>query len=314
MSTLRLSLFGKLSVQYGAVETSLIESRKAQELLGYLLLFRMRPHHRERIAPLFWLDVPNAIAKRYLSKALWQLQTALQTLCGTQSTDLLQVDSDWIELSLQGDCWLDVAVFEDAFLNTQRTSGRQLNEGQIQVLEQAVALYRSDLLEGWYQDWCVLERQRFQHLLLAMLDKMMDYYDADRQYEHALYCGQLVLGYDRARECTHQQLMQLRYLTGDRTGALRQYEQCVAALWEELEVAPSAHTEALHTIIRAGGMLVTEAAGKPATALENDTAVSLKNSMSRVQALNASLLTVHAQLRHELEAIESILRIVPEGE
>jgi hypothetical protein len=39
--------------------------------------------------------------------------------------------------------------------------------------------------------------------------------------------------------------MHLYYLMGDRTGALRQYQDCVAALMEELDVSPSQSTLAL---------------------------------------------------------------------
>ena len=45
--------------------------------------------------------------------------------------------------------------------------------------------------------------------------------------------------------------MRLRYLGGDRTGALRQYEACAAALQEELGVKPSASTLRLHAQILA---------------------------------------------------------------
>ena len=35
------------------------------------------------------------------------------------------------------------------------------------------ALYRGDLLTGWYQDWCLIERERYQCMFVSLLDKLM---------------------------------------------------------------------------------------------------------------------------------------------
>ena len=45
--------------------------------------------------------------------------------------------------------------------------------------------------------------------------------------------------------------MRLHYLAGDRTAALRQYERCLIALREELQVPPAQATEDLCKQIRA---------------------------------------------------------------
>jgi hypothetical protein len=44
-------------------------------------------------------------------------------------------------------------------------SSGDLNEAQAQLLKDAVNLYCGDLLEGWYQDWCLFERERLQSIL-----------------------------------------------------------------------------------------------------------------------------------------------------
>ena len=109
--------------------------------------------------------------------------------------------------------------------------------------------YKRDLLEGWYQDWCTYERERLQHFYLSMLDKLMDYCEANQKYEDGVLYGDMILRYDHARESTHRRLMNLYYLSGDRTAALRQYERCIAALREELEVEPAFSTRSLKELI-----------------------------------------------------------------
>ena len=131
-----------------------------------------------------------------------------------------------------------MAEFEQAFNLTRGTPGRQLDAQNVQILQNAVELYRGDLLEGWYQDWCLFERERLQNMYLTMLDKLIDYSEANELYEAGLAYGAHILRHDRARERTHRRLMRLHYLARDRTEALRQYERCVSSLDKELGVEP----------------------------------------------------------------------------
>src|ERR1700675_5041594 len=85
---------------------------------------------------------------------------------------------------------------------------------------------------------------------LAMRSKLMSYCESHDQYENGLQHGARILACDRAREHTHWRLMRLQYLAGNRTGALRQYERCVAALREELGVKPAKRTTELYEQIR----------------------------------------------------------------
>src|SRR4029079_7650562 len=89
------------------------------------------------------------------------------------------------------------------------------------------------------------------NLYLAMLGKLMGYCEAHHEYETGLTYGACILHYDRAHEQTHRRLMRLNYLAHDRTAALHQYERCVAALDEELDVKPDKRTIALYNQIRA---------------------------------------------------------------
>ena len=77
-------------------------------------------------------------------------------------------------------------------------------------------------------------RERLQNMYLGMLEQLMDYYELRREYERALVYGGRLLQQDRARECVHVRVMRLRYLSGDRIGALRRYQRCVEALDQEL--------------------------------------------------------------------------------
>jgi DNA-binding SARP family transcriptional activator len=249
MSDLQIHLFGKFSVRQDDRPASGFDAFKEQELLSYLLLHRNRPHAREALAGLIWGDVPTEKSKKYLRQALWHIQAALDA--GPQGVAVLAVEHDWVQLNARAELWLDVEVFERAFMLVHDLRGAELDAERLGALQSAVQIYRGDLLEGWYQDWCLYERERLQNIYLVMLDKLMSFCEAEGKFELGIHYGSLVLRCDRAHERTHRQLMNFQYLAGDRTGALRQFERCAAALKEELGVRPDKLTSALYQKIRA---------------------------------------------------------------
>ena len=239
MTDLSIQLFGKFSIRANGKRLEGIDSSKLQQLFAYLLIYRDRSHPREGLADLLWKTSSTSQSKKYLRQALWQLQQRLRE-------HLILIEDDWIRISPEATYWLDVSEFEEAFTEAHGIPGERLSEKVAVSLERAAALYRGDLLEGWYSDWCLYERERLQNMWMAMLDKLMGYCESGGDFEAGLSFGMQVLRDDRARERTHRRLMRMAYLAGDRTGAIRQYERCVQALHEELSVRPSRRTEELH--------------------------------------------------------------------
>lgn len=307
MNILRVSLFGKLHVQLGEQVMTSFDTGKVQELLCYLLLYRHRPHPREKLASLLWSDNPTAQAKGYLRKALWQFQTALDPRAKPVSNGLLLVEPDWVQIDPQADFWLDVAVFEQTFIIVSGVPGQGLDFQQALTLLNGVGLYRGDLLEGRYQEWCLYERERLQHMYLVMLDKLMGYCEAHHEYEAGLACGTLILRYDRARERTHRRMMRLYYLTGDRTAALRQYERCVAALDEELGVRPAKRTVTLYEQIRSDQLHYLALASTRDITASKVLASPLPQVLERLKQRQIVLADVQRQIQQDIQTIELAL-------
>jgi len=165
------------------------------------------------------------------------------------------------------------------------------------------------MLEGWYQDWCLLERERLQNMYLAMLDKLMSYCEALHDYETSLLYGMRIMCYDRARERTHRRLMRLYYRLGDRAEALRQYERCAGALEEELGVRPSKSTVALYKQIQADQLDEPEPMPAPQdtnTSLEVST-TPLIDILSHLRYLEGSLADLQNQIQQSIQKVELVL-------
>lgn len=311
MGTFTVYLFGKMQVERDGQPLDGLNTRKLQELLAYLLLHRQHLHRREALADLLWDRYNTSQSLKHLRQALWQLQAVLSgNERDADKTGLLQVEAEWIGLNDQADLWLDVAAFENVSERVRDIQGRELDADNAHLLRQTMELYQNDLLPGWYQDWCVYERQRLQNLYLTVLDKLMDYCEAHEEYETGLEYGNKILKFDRARERTQRRLMRLSYLAGDRTAALRQYESCVAALAEELDVGPAKSTIALYEQIRADH-LDDAASPSPVLTPADDRSSPLSEILDRLKQLQATLVYTQRQLQQEIQQVERSLSNQP---
>lgn len=306
MSQLTVTLFGRLNIECRGQALELSDSQKAQELFCFLLLHRNRSYSRESLASMLWEHCTTAQSKAYLRKALWQLQQGVGEVI--EGSDLLLVESEWIQFNPDYELQVDVELFEEVHRETKGKNGWELDASTMEHVQKAIWIYKGDLLENWYLDWCLYERERLQQMYLVLLDKSMDYFELHGEYEAGIDCGNRILQIDRARENTHQRLMRLCYLNGDRTGALRQYQRCTSALREELDTEPSTRTTALFEQIRQGRELVLTigTSGRISVDLAVDIPVTtLSERIARLQELYHILNMVQAEIGRELNAVES---------
>lgn len=241
-------LLGRFQVGRAGRPSPELRGRRIKDLLGYLLLFRRRQHHREALAEALWAGVDPTQSRKHLRQALWQLQSAVGGV--VPDDPLLIVESEWVRINPDARIWLDIEEFQTAFERAHGVRGRDLTPDMADGLRRAASLYAGELLEGWYQDWCVFERERYKARYLSMLEKLLEYADLRGDIDDALLYGERVLEHDRAHERTHVRMMRLHYLAGDRTAALRQFQQCVTVLERELGARPASRTVELYEQIR----------------------------------------------------------------
>jgi DNA-binding SARP family transcriptional activator len=306
MTKLKVTLFGKCSIESEGEIINAIQPRKVQELFSYLLIFRDQPQSRELLSELFWADQTHAKSKKYLRQTLWRLQCSLKE-CGAMPGLEFFIEYDWIKISLSENVWLDVAEFEKIFDLVKEKRARELAEEEFNAVQYAVKLHKADFLEGWYQDWCIFERERFQTMQLTLLDKLVQYCEVHQMYDLGLVYGGEILRRDRAYERTHRQMMRLYYMAGDRTQALHQYGRCKAALRDDLDVEPSERTKQLYEQIRSDTFrpplfaLEKTAAGKP------EATSAINNVLNQLEQFSKTLARIESQVQQEINTLENNL-------
>jgi DNA-binding SARP family transcriptional activator len=289
MSTLCIRLFGSLQLERDGRPLPNLPARRVGDLLAYLALYRDTLHTRERLAGLLWADAEEDRARHSLNTALWRLQRVLRGSSGARP--YLRVSPQAIGFNADSDCWLDVAEFESRCALAAQSEDASL-------YEQAVELYRGDLLPDCYEDWCLVERERLQGLYVRALQRLVSYYARRDEPERAVEFGRRILVCDPLREEVHRALIRLHLKADQPATALRQYRACEEVLRRELAVEPSPETRALLPRIFSAHRQPTRAAFHP----DMDAAVA------RLRDASAICEQAHIRLAEAVSALERLMR------
>ena len=307
---MRVQLFGNLRIQDNERKLECFQSNRAKELFCYMLLHRDHPHSREALAGRFWADCDKNQSRKYLRQALWQLHQSMRDAQLGCDGRCLNVEGELVSWDEQADIWVDVFQFERAFAAAERTTADKLSCECADELRRAVALYEGDLMEGWYQDWCLFHRERLHNNYLVLLEKLMDYSELHHEYDAGLAYGIRLLNRDKVRERSYVRMMRLQYRAGDRAGAIRQFQRCEAALQEELGIKPSRRTVEVYERIRAEELEAVPSHPAAASAPDAENAV-LPAQVPGLRELKSQLLELQRHLQFQIQTIDKALASDP---
>lgn len=134
-------------------------------------------------------------------------------------------------------------------------------ESCINLLNQAVALWRGDFLSGFtlrdslpFDNWHSFEAETLRKELFSALKKLSIAHAQKRAWEPAIDCARRWVSLDPLSESAHQSLMSMYARSGRRSDAVKQYRACVKVLNEELGVAPLRETTDLYQMIVKGDL------------------------------------------------------------
>ena len=236
--TLALHLLGPPRVEIDG-EVIAFSRQKSLALLVYLAVTGEQ-QRRDSLAALLWPE--SADARGALRRELSSVRAALG-------------NGDWLDaeresVTLSGDVWLDV----DDFLAAVKGGDAGGDPAQ---LTQAAELHRGDFLSGFtladapdFDDWRFFQGEEYRRLLAGALERLIAHHQNAGDPDAAIPFARQLLALDNLHEPSHRTLMRLYALAGQHSAALRQYDECVRLLDEELGVPPEEETSELHEAIR----------------------------------------------------------------
>jgi ABC-type oligopeptide transport system substrate-binding subunit/DNA-binding SARP family transcriptional activator len=269
MSRLTLYLLGSPQIELDGKPVE-ISRRKAVALLAYLAVTG-QAHSRDTLATLLWPDYDQSRARGALRRTLSTLNTALNDIW-------LEADRATIELKRNANLLVDVEQFRHYLTECPPViqTRPETCSHCISRLTRAAALYRDDFLAGFtlrdspgFDEWQFFQAENLRRELAGGLKTLVDCYTLQGESESALTYARRWLELDPLHEPAHRRLMMLYTQTDQRAAALRQYQECVRILAEELNVAPSAETTALYEHIRLSRGAEKQGRGGAGRKLEN---------------------------------------------
>jgi DNA-binding SARP family transcriptional activator len=211
-----LHLLAGFGVEVAGAEVSLPGS--AQRVVAFVALHE-RPVLRAYVAGTLWLDSPEARAAGSLRSALWRIHR--------HTPELVVADAHTLRLGPEVQVDLRDAEARAHTELSGASSGRRPG---------ALTL---DLLPDWYDDWVLIERERFRQLRLRALECMCTRLAAAGRPDEALEAGLQALAGEPLRESAHRALVALHLAEGNAAEALRQFWLCRSLLRDQLGVEPS---------------------------------------------------------------------------
>jgi DNA-binding SARP family transcriptional activator len=219
----RLALLGTFELECDGVCVRLPMS--AQRLVAFVVLHE-HPVQRAYAAGSLWPETSDGRAQANLRSSLWRLHRC----------DHRVIDATGDRLRLDSGVRVDLREAE-------ALARRCLVDGVDLELEPSALA--GDLLPDWYEDWVLLERERYRSLRLRALDALCERLIHAGRLDDALDAGHAAIAGEPLRESAHRALVRVHLAEGNTGEAIRQYRLFRRLLRDRLGLEPSGRMEEL---------------------------------------------------------------------
>ncbi len=236
---LSINLFGAFHLTIAGESVPNPRARASGWILALLILHRSREVDRHWLAATLWPEAETPSALFNLRRNLSELRKML----GTEACRLVSPNRHSLGFNLIGvDC--DLINFE-----SRRACKDTL------ALQEAVSIYRGELLEGCHEEWIFSERIVYEHAYLkALEDLAQNEIQSGNLHEAAQWLRRLT-SREPLREDAQCKLMETLGLLNDFAGVERQYRELRHHLRNELNQEPAPSTLTLYHSLKAKAQL-----------------------------------------------------------
>lgn len=255
MAALKIFLLGPPRVELNDMPVE-IQRRKALALLVYLAVSG-QAHSRDSLATFFWPELDQQRGRAYLRRDLAALNTSLPG-------GWLIADRETVELNRDAAPWVDTEQFQRLLVACQvhGHASEIVCADCLPLLTEAVSLYTGDFLAGFtlrdspeFDDWQFFQTESLRQELAIVLERLVQGLNSQGKADAAVPHARRWVALDPLHEPAQRQLIQVYDQAGQPAAALRQYEEYVKLLEEELGLPPEEETTTLYEAIKAKRLL-----------------------------------------------------------
>jgi DNA-binding SARP family transcriptional activator len=232
--TIRIQALGEPTVYVENIRVKRWRMAHAMELF-FFLLEKGRPVHKEQIISALWPDADGQV-EQTLRSTIYYLRKLFGAACITSSNSSYMLDLAGIygEESI----WYDVAVFLKCYATAQAALAAGDEGVAYTTFEEMTRLYHGDYVQSFYCDWCTQRRYTLRHAYMDALYQLALIAYRQHHLDESIAHWQHLLTMDSCLEEAHYWLICCYMQQGKRGMALRQYQNCVLRLREELSIEP----------------------------------------------------------------------------
>jgi DNA-binding SARP family transcriptional activator len=223
IATVRLDLLRGFELRSGTDVVTLTPC--SQRLVAYVAL-RDRAVRRTQVSGGLWLDASETRANASLRSALWRLP---------------DVDGKPIVSASTTHLWLR----PDVEVDIRHAMARAAGDVAAEDVAGDLARFATDLLPDWYDDWVIVERERYRQVRIHALERLCAQLTTEGRFAEAIAAGTAAVAAEPLRENGHRHLMAVHVSAGNVGEAVRQRDTYARLLADELGVSPSPAMEAM---------------------------------------------------------------------
>ena len=218
---------------------------KPRELLFYLLSHP--PRTKEQIGLALWPEASTSQLRSSLHRTLHHLRKALGR------PEWISFEKGRYSVNRSLEYFYDVAVFETKLSQARKVESEAPAQA-ISLLREAVELYGGDFLEDLTVEgeWALRRQEELRREYQEALLSLGGLFYGEGHYAQAAEAYRKAIAHDSYLEGAHRELMRTYAALGERSQALRHYQNLVELLRDELGSSPTLETTGLYDRLRQG--------------------------------------------------------------
>ncbi len=224
----RILCFGGLKIITGSQEKKPIfwRTAKAAELFAFLVHYKGKLVHKNKIIEALWPDVDPKKASMLLHTSIYSIRKMLKNMsidgCIIYRNSSYLFDPEKFNF--------DTDAFEEILELTD------INEENIHIAEKIFDLYKGDYFGGEDYVWAEVERERYIEGYIRILNMASEYYESKQLYAKAERYLKLIIQENALLDEIHKRLMKLYMKMGDYTSLKEHYNKVQKIYREELGI------------------------------------------------------------------------------
>ena len=195
-TSVEMKLIGRFALYVRGIEVDV--PRQSQRLLAHLAVCG-GCIDRERLAAALWPEAPTARSQANVRTAVWRTRSIERSLLSNQHQSRVVLASDIV---------VDLFRIEEL--------GRRLFAGDTRAVAEVQTFnLPAELLDGWYEDWVLIERARLSQIHARMLEELVRQLTCRGELHRALDIAMRLAVQEPLRESVRRALLLILCVEGN---------------------------------------------------------------------------------------------------